>query len=416
MNDSLPPVSPLQRLQHGSDRAAAWLAVAFFLAFPLSLALANVVMALFLLAWVLAGRYRQRWAVLRQHPLTLPSLLLYGAILAGILYAPVPFSDTTTHIGKYIKLVIALMMLTVLQTEAQRRRCLDAFVVGMLITLASTYANVWLDLPWSKTQKQGWGVDHSVFHNYIAQGVLMSTLVLLCAVRAMEAGTRGRRVAWLLVAGLAIVAITQLSRSRTGYATLLVALPTFLLFALPLRRGLLLAAAALLVILSAASLSPQFTSRVLAVLTEAGSADRSAMTSTGARIAMAEVSLEAFARNPLFGSGTGSYQAITREAFPDPELCSIVCVHPHNQFLFFAVEQGLLGLGLFGWYLWVIARRGLAYARPYQGLVLGYLSVFLVDCVVHGGLWLSTESHFFAFMTALLLAPPLSGNDNGAPS
>lgn len=408
------PSSPIfQRLQRRSEWVAQWLAVAFFVAFPLSLALANVVMALFLLTWLLAGRYGERWAVLRQHPLTRPSLLLYGAILVGILYAPVPFSETTSHIGKYIKLVIALMMLTVLQTGQQRQRCLNAFVVGMLITLASTYANVWLDLPWSKTHNQGWGQDHAVFHNYIAQGVLMSTLVLLCGLCAIEAADRGRRAAWLVTACLAIVAITQLSQSRTGYLTLLVALPVFLLFALPLRKGLLPAVAATLVIVAAASLSPQVTSRVQAALAEAGNADRTVVTSTGARIAMAEVSLQAFSRHPLIGSGTGSYQAITREAFRDPEWCSVVCVHPHNQFLFFAVEQGLVGLGLFVWYLLVIARRGWAYARPYRGLVLGYLSIFVVDCVVHGGLWLSTESHFFAFMTVLLLAPRPPGNENG---
>lgn len=407
------PLPALNRRQRWSDLVAHGALIGLFFAFPIAISLGNILMALFVLAWLVGGRYRQRWQAIRQHPITLPSLLLYGIVLVGILYTPVPLADTASHVNKYFKLVIGLGMLSVLVgNERLRQRCLQAFGLAMLVTLALTYVNIWFDPPWSRTRNQGLGVDHTVFKDYIAQGIMLSMLVLLCLGRAFAAGPRWPRV--LAAAGvlLTVFAITNLSAGRTGYLALFAALLAFVPAALPQRgRWPLLALAAGMVGLIA--LSPFVQQRIAVTIADARSAQvtdvtaDTPITSTGARLAMIELSRKAILDNPLIGSGTGAYQALAEATFTDPTWCSVVCVHPHNQFLFFGVEQGLVGVLLFGWYLWRIARRGVAYPRPYNGVVLGFLGIFLADSLVHGGLWLSTESHFLVFMTVLLLSRPL---------
>lgn len=411
-----PPVTnstlTLTRRQRWSDTVAQAALIGLFFTFPIAISLGNILMALFVLAWLTGGRYRQRWLAIRHHPITLPSLLLYGMVVVGLLYTPVPLADTTSHLNKYLKLIIGLGMLSVLvDNPTLRRRCLQAFGLAMLITLALTYVNIWFDPPWSRTRSQGLGVDHTVFKDYIAQGIMLSMLALLCLGRAFSPGPRGLRALAVVAALLTVFAITNLSAGRTGYLALFAALVAFVPVALPRKgRWPLLALATGLAGLIA--LSPFVQQRLAVTIADARSAQvtdvtaDTPITSTGARLAMIELSRKAIRDKPLLGSGTGSYQSLAEAAFPDPTWCAVVCVHPHNQFLFFGVEQGLVGMLLFSWYLWRVARRGVAYTRPYNGVVLGFLGIFLTDSLVHGGLWLSTESHFLVFMTVLLLSRP----------
>ena len=90
---------------------------------------------------------------------------------------------------RYSKFLLVPVLIAVLHDDVWRRRAWVAFLVAMVITLASTYANIWWDLPWSKTDNDGWGKDHSVFANHIAQGLAMSFFVAVCVVRGLTRPT-----------------------------------------------------------------------------------------------------------------------------------------------------------------------------------------------------------------------------------
>lgn len=394
--------------QDRSETVARVALVGLFGTFPVSVALGNIFMAVFLVAWLASGRFAERWQNIRQHPLTLPSLLLYGWVLVGILYTPAPLADTASYVTKYLKLVIALPMLSLLDNNKWRKRCLNAFLLAMLLTLASTYASVWVDVPWSDTRERGWGRDHTVFKDYISQGLMLSMLVLICLNRLHTTRTLSSRVIWAILAVMAVVAITHLSSGRTGYLALFAALLVYVLTSQPRGRRIPSTMAAVTALAAIAWLSPELPARLRQVAQDIHVVQPGAPTSTGARVAMIEFASRAIAETPLFGTGTGSYPVLARQAFTDPVWCSVVCVHPHNQFLFFGVEQGAIGVLLFIWLLWRLGRRGLSYPRPYNAMVTGFLAIFVIDSLLHGGLWLSTESHFLVFMTALLLSRPLA--------
>ena len=139
-------------------------------------------------------------------------------------------------------------------------------------------------------------------------------------------------------------------------------------------------------------------------------------TSTGARLAMWQLSAEQINQRPLIGSGTGSYRHIAKQAFPDSALCGIACVHPHNQFLFFGVEYGLLGIAAYLFYFYRPYRFASALGAPHKALLLGFLGIFFVDSMVHGALWLAVESHFFTFMMALFMATATAQKPTAAQS
>jgi O-antigen ligase len=140
------------------------------------------------------------------------------------------------------------------------------------------------------------------------------------------------------------------------------------------------------------------------------------VTPVGARVEMARFSLETALDTPLFGHGTAAYPVLAKAHFTDPFWCSVVCVHPHNQFVFFLFEQGLVGLALFLWFVFAMARQAWREDTPRRALMLGFLAILIVSNMTHSSFWLSTENHFFILMTALLMAATRRGTpDARAP-
>ena len=93
--------------------------------------------------------------------------------------------------------------------------------VGSVVTVVSTYANIWFEVPWSDSHNQGLGVSHHVFNDYIAQGLAMSVFTALGLVIAIDAREKSIRWAWVLVAAFTVFSITHLLQGRTGQVVLL---------------------------------------------------------------------------------------------------------------------------------------------------------------------------------------------------
>ncbi len=399
-------------LQHRANHAAHVFLVGIFFCVPISLAATNILMALMLVSWLLAGQYKARWHSVKSNPITLPALLLYGLVILGTSYSMASGAEMLQHLNKYSKFLFVLLAITLLQEPAWRQRCWRAFGVAMLFTLASVYANIWFDLPWSVTHNQGWGVDHTVFKDYISQGIMMSLFVLLCIHQCQQVIRLKHRLLWGALALLAVVSITHLTAGRTAYLALLLSLSIYGITRITSRKKWLFMGLAGVLVALLVSSSATLSNRVRSVVTEtqiflSGSTDGSVqhmMTSTGARLAMWQLSIEQIKQRPIIGTGTGSYRHIAKQSFTDPTLCGIACVHPHNQFLFFGVEYGLMGIAVYLFYFYRPYRFASDLSTPHQALLLGFLGIFFVDSMLHGALWLAVESHFFTFMMALLMS------------
>lgn len=392
------------RLHQG---AQATLVLAFF-AFPVSVALANVALLLTLLLWLpsLAGTpARAALGQAMRNPLVAPALALFVWIVIALLWSPAEHAAMASFVQKYLKLAMVPAFIALLQDAAVRRRCWHAFALALLFTLAVTWLNVWFDFPFTRTHNQGFGVDHTVFKDYISQGLMMSFFAMLCAFAAF--GDARLRWAYGLLWALASASVLLLSEGRTGYLAWAASTAVFAIALAAARSGrrLLLALVALLVLFaSAVGLSPVLQERGEQALAEASHAGSGPVTSIGARVEMAELVLSRAADAPLLGHGTAAYPVLARAHFTAPGYCEVVCPHPHNQFLFFLVEQGAVGLLLFLWLIAAIARAAWREEPRRRALGLAWVAVVCAACVSHSSLWLSTESHYLVLMSALIMA------------
>lgn len=376
-----------------------------FLAFPLALGLANTLMAVLLIAWITAGRYREHWGAIRNNPVMLAALALYGVILVGTLYSSAPTKDILSHLNKYSKLLIAVLIFSALSNELWQRRAMAAFSCAMLFVLISTWLNIWFLLPWSASQSLGWGQSHHVFGDYITQNVMMSFFVLLCLVSAQEEPSLLKRSLWLLAAALAAISITHLSQGRTGYVLLTAAVLTYIFSSLRGKSKWISLTIGVLLLGIAVSSSNIIERRFNQAVTEIEQRDSDNQSSIGHRLYNYRTTTNLIQDNPLIGMGTGAYHTGICNYLDKPEECEHFSWHPHNQFLFFGADHGLLGmaayLALIISMVW-LARRYTN--RSSRTLLLGLTALLLVDSLFNSPLWSSRESHFFTFMLALLAA------------
>ncbi|MCU0762435.1 MAG: O-antigen ligase family protein [Hydrogenophaga sp.] len=373
------------------------------------MALANttMVLAVFLVAaqaWDPAVRTGLR-KVLR-NPVVPPALTLAAAMLVAMLWSPAGWEQYADYLRKYLKLLLLPVFIFLLVDPAVRKRCWQAFAAAMLFTLASTWLNVWFDLPWSSTRNQGFGVDHTVFKDHISQGIMMAMFTCAALFWAAKANQPVWRMVWGLIAALAAGSILFLSVGRTGYLSLVLSVLVFALAALASRPRLLagLLVSGLIVLSGVFTFSSQFQQRTLQAWQEARTSSPSHVTSVGARVQVWHFAVEQIQQRPWLGAGTGSYPVLAAQHFDSPDMCATICPHPHNQFLFFLFELGLMGLAVFAWLILSIVRQAWRQPMVHRALMLAFVAVMLVSNMTHSSFWLSTESHFFILFVALLMA------------
>ncbi len=112
------------------------------------------------------------------------------------------------------------------------------------------------------------------------------------------------------------------------------------------------------------------------------------------------------AEKPFLGHGTGAFHKGICRFIDNPADCDFYGWHPHNQFLFFAADHGLLGAGLYLAFvvgLFVTAIRSQAPLSS-RVLLFAFGTLLLINSLINSPLYSSRESQFFAFIGAVLIA------------
>jgi O-antigen ligase len=395
----------VERLQNHAHTGLLASVMLVYFTFPTWATVANVGLLLMLLFWLASGHWQAKWERVAANPGLWFALGLYAWMWMGIAYSDASASEIGDHLRKYLKLALMAVVVCALSDGVWRRRAWRAYAIAMTFTLMSTYANIWLQLPWSVTQNQGWNTDHTVFKDYIAQGILMSMFIAMGLSNIVKPGTStSQRVAWGLVVVMGVLSITHLSAGRSAYLAMVAALLGFVFWAAQGWRRWAGLALLVLTLAGVFATSSVMQSRVAQAIHEAQTHHVGDFSSIGQRMYFAKKTTELIQEKPLLGWGTGAYHQQFCRVADNADWCLAGGVHPHNQLLFIWVEHGVVGLalllGLIFCPMWMTRR-----APPHiRGLAAAYTGIFVVISMTHGSLWLSTESHFHTLMGALLFA------------
>ena len=101
--------------------------VGVFLFFPMKLGVANTLLALTLLLTIVSGNFQERWAAVRDNPITMPALTMFALIVVGASYSSGPIDTILQSVNKYSKFLFLLLAIALLGEDKWRERCWLAF-------------------------------------------------------------------------------------------------------------------------------------------------------------------------------------------------------------------------------------------------------------------------------------------------
>jgi O-antigen ligase len=379
--------------------------IALGLSIPVSVALDNILISLIAILWLLGGDLRGKIAVVRQNPVAGSALLLFGLLAIGTLYG----SSGSGTLLKYIDLLFIPIFLTFFQDIKTRERALLAFCIAAVASVAVSHLdylhllppNPWLPL----SPLYATGFKHPITH-----GLIVALSAYLFALRARDEKNKTLRIGYIALALLAAHNVVFMNWGRTGYLVLAILFLYFFVATFG-RRGLVLfIAIAGVTILTAYAASTTFHQRVNDVARQfmawkPGQPAKPTDDSVGDRLEFYVNSLKLIREHPLFGSGTGSFQAEYARIVADQNM--LATVNPHNEYLLIAVQIGLIGLAslLYLFYReWRYA--GELDAPFYRDLARGLVLTFIIGCLFNSLLLDHTEGLLFAWLSALVFAAP----------
>jgi len=374
---------------------------------PVSVAADNVLLAFILLCWLFGGGYREKLAAIRGNPVALAALALFGLYLAGTLYTIGSEREVLNALSKAARLLLIPALMPLMRGAQWRKRGIVAFQGSMLVTLLLSYL-LWLGVLPVNGWLKGTGLDPVAFKAHITHNVFMAFAAFLFALAAMDAKTRGGRIACFALCAAAVANVLVMVPGRTGHIVLLV-LFTYFLYRQLRAKGLVLAGVALGVLAIGVSLSPGTMLHQRITLADEelqqwrAGVPPDLTSSIGQRLGLMRNTIEVIRDNPVLGVGTGgftaAYAALASRTGDAPT------ANPHNEFLMIIAQFGLVGLVLllfvFGTQWWLAARLP---DRFDQAAARGLVLTMVVASLLSSTLVDHAEGFFFVYMSGLLFA------------
>lgn len=406
------------------DEARSWAArgergcaVALGASIPVSVALDNLLMVLFIACWLAAGGFAERIRRIAANPVALAALAFAAVMVAGMAWSDAPAAKLKAGGVDALRFVLLAAFAVTFLDPRTRRLGENAFLWAMGVTAALSYLlwTGWVDaIPGVK----GKPIYPVVFKYHITHNLLMALAALLLAIRAMAASTGRGRALYAAGAALAAANVLLLVPGRTGQLALLAGI-VYLVLARLRWKGVLAGTVLLGVLGSAAWFAPDsvLRERFALGLREAQAWEpgvaQSQFSSIGLRLEFWRNSLDLVAARPLLGAGTGAFRDVYAQQVSGSEM--VATEHPHNAFLYVTVELGALGLAVLLALLvaqWL--RAGRMPALPDRAAARSLVVVYVLAGAVTSTFGDHAEGLFYAWASGMLFAAVGPARRSGA--
>jgi O-antigen ligase len=402
-------VTALQRFTAGTDAIGRWSTLTIGASIPISIAFDNLLLAIALLVWLVGGQYRNKLLLAWNNPVYRAALILFAVLALSTAYGQQAPGDAKLYLSKYSDLALIPVMGWAFVVAANRQRALYLLAGGLALVLLISCA-----LKFGLIPLQSWlhatADSPLVFKLRLTHNILMAFAAFLFAWLSCTATSKRGQLVWGGLGLIAFANITLMVEGATGYLNLAT---LALLFGWQRKRwrGIAVTIAAAICVVTLISLIPgPFQTRVQQIIAELRHEriDRPASTSTGYRMEFYRNTLALIQKNPVFGTGTGSFPAVYAGQVAGSG--SVASKNPHNEFMLITVQTGVIGLAAFLWLLWQQWRFAPQLPTPLErGLAQGLVLMMVTICMLNSALLDHTEGLLYAWLTALLYGGLKSG-------
>ena len=332
-----------------------------------------IAIVLYFIAWFAAGALGEKWVAIRRHPVYTANLILLAIVLLSETLLS-SGNDYRWHgIIHYLIFVFLLLFSVGCQDTVYRRAKLSLFLGTLYAGAVYCFA------------KLGWLPDWTIFsyyHQYagnksISLGIFLAIVAAWMLNEAFDANERRTMLTYLAAYAFTEWVVVKFAVTRTG--TLMVYLLSALVILRRLkfnRRSLAIVAVVSLVILGIVASNGDGNRRLKGV----GSAitalqEGSAATGESNRLQFLRVTGAMIAEKPFLGFGIGGW----RQEYPirAQGLETAFMSTPHNDYLLYGSELGVIGLILLAWIFGALVRESLR-AQSTKGTALLVVMVALI--------------------------------------
>ncbi len=367
--------------------------------FPVGIIYTGILLFLFSLLY--SGDYRTKWLTVKASPLFWPIISLSAITCCAAILMERPQDSFWSGFAHYQIYIILLFFISVGSGDWQRRAVM-VFFVGALYAATLYYLNLLQILP-----------KIEIFANYLVyrgnKSILLGILLAIAAGWMLYEMTSRADCRWLWLRVVAflyvVIALLFLAKSRTASLIFVLLCLLFFLKYLTMSWRSVLWMLGFVLMLAVAWLSASdLRLRVIGTVNDINAFSQGQQISgEGIRLEMYSVTSKIIAEKPWTGHGIATFSSQYKkysEGLPSEGTRT-----PHNDYLFYAAEIGLIGLAALLW-IWLTQLTVAWKIGGAPGMWLGMLGV----AIMVGGMFNAIlRDAVFGMPFMILLAIPLAG-------
>ncbi|RFC41087.1 MAG: O-antigen ligase [Candidatus Nitrotoga sp. CP45] len=356
---------------------------------------------LFLFSLLYSGDYRSKWLTVKESPLFWPILGLSAITCCAAILLERPQNSFWSGFFHYQIYIVLLFFISIGSGDWQKRAVM-AFFVGALYAATLYYLNLLQVLP-----------NIEIFANYLVyrgnKSILLGILLAIAAGWMLYemASLTDRRWLWLRVSAFlyVVIALLFLAKSRTASLIFVLLCLLFFLKYLTMSWRSVLWIFGFVLLLTVTWLSASnLRLRTIGTIDDINAFSQGQQISDdGIRLEMYSVTSKIIAEKPWTGHGIATWPSQYQKHAKG--LPSEGTRTPHNDYLFYTAEIGLIGLAALLW-IWVTQLTVAWKIGGAPGMWLGMLGI----AIMVGGMFNAIlRDAVFGMPFMILLAIPLAG-------
>ncbi|WP_370264167.1 O-antigen ligase family protein [Limnobacter sp.] len=374
---------------------------------PIKPAPANLFLVLTLFSVFLTTTHRSQLQKTLLSAVGLASLGFFAMLVMSQLYSNSTWADAGDYLSKYARLAYIPFLAAAVLNRHHVIWVLASFSAGMLLTLLLSFSIVIHPESCDLLMLRGCGPQSNptVFKLHITQNYFMALAAALWAYFFLLLQARPQTRTWSLVAlvfaALALMNVLFMVDGRTGWVVVGVLLSYLFYQRFGLKGALAGAIVTVFLLVLALVLVPALQQIFGAALQEFHTWMKHGVAEgrSGMRLTYYTHAVQAIAEKPLFGHGLGGVRhALNLAALNDP---NFALNNPHNQYLLFGVQIGLLGLAMYLAYLGFLFRASMQLPVG-RNLPTAFLLTFAVGNLFNSFHFDMSEAMLFMVSTALV--------------
>ncbi len=390
-----------------AELIAKWAMVVLFFSLSTSRSLFAMSAFVMILAWLASAQWRQKLTTLLEKPAALWITALVAWMYLSILWSEGSPESILYAAKVQWQLLLIPIIVTLAHNDQWIKKCWNGFAMGMTVLIAHIYLMQVVAIPWVHSEG-----PERVFFNPIPQSIGLGIFSAWCIFKLISgSASKFYKLVLLLLFIAASYSIFEISQQRSGYIAWLVACSTVLILSLSSRQRVFALVSILILFAGIVINSSKIQGRIELAKQDILSYDfKNNYTSIGSRLHMWFTGVQLIKEAPLTGHGLGSYPIVSANKFKDPAMCSIACVHPHNQFIFYAIELGSIGLILFLGFIASSFKRS-ANQLDSRHVSSAALLVLIISSMADATMWYRGFLYLFIPLLALNVATRLKNHE-----